>query len=261
MSAGQDADVPVHFSSRSQAPFAARHTYVDGWYVFAGHPADEPVQYSVLSHPPATAGRHAVPAALKSSTGHTMLMPLQTSALSQDPADGRQTVPSSLGMRVQVPNSGSSRQQSVFRFSERTARGSSSPPATAATTTHRAIPRDMRPSSRSARGAPSRFVKPCGSARRRARRAGASRPSQRSRRLARHGDKVVARRTPIAHGWPQRARPRRAALRVLVSTGRTDLTCTAIVNGGAWCWGDGSDGQLGNGSVVLSRIALRVSGL
>ena len=48
-----------------------------------------------------------------------------------------------------------------------------------------------------------------------------------------------------------------------ISTGNDnneDHTC-AIVNGGAWCWGDNQDGQLGNNSTTNSPVPVQVVGL
>ena len=48
---------------------------------------------------------------------------------------------------------------------------------------------------------------------------------------------------------------------VQASTGYASNTCAILDDGSAWCWGDNSDGQLGNGTTVASLVPARVSGL
>src|SRR5689334_10652579 len=56
-----------------------------------GQVADEPVQFSATSHTPAD-GRHTSVAGWKASAGQEAELPVQFSARSQKPADGRHTV-------------------------------------------------------------------------------------------------------------------------------------------------------------------------
>src|SRR5438046_2610848 len=135
-SGGHAAPEPVQFSATSQAPDTGRHSTVAGWNASAGHTVLVPVQFSATSQEPA-AGRqtapafpaacwqasldpshssvlhglpssvHAVPAALFASAGQLALDPVQFSAGSHSPPDGRQTVlggsKASAGQTVLVP--------------------------------------------------------------------------------------------------------------------------------------------------------------
>src|SRR5207245_1388309 len=122
MSAGQVVLVPVQFSSTSQGPAAARqtapglpagcwqasldpshssvlhglrssvHPVPAGALASAGHVALEPVQFSAGSHSPPD-GRQTAVAGLKASLGHVLLDPVHSSSRSQSPAEARQTVP------------------------------------------------------------------------------------------------------------------------------------------------------------------------
>jgi hypothetical protein len=121
-SAGQAALEPVHFSTASHSPAAARQVVPLATSESAGQVVDEPVQVSAMSHAPAEA-RHCVPAlpagcvqetlepshsstvhGLPSlvqlvpkpafeSAGHDVDTPLQVSWTSHSPAAERQTVP------------------------------------------------------------------------------------------------------------------------------------------------------------------------
>src|SRR2546425_761154 len=122
MSVGHVLLVPVQFSSTSQGPAAPRHVPpalpVGSWqgllppspssalpgfpssvqavpagsFASAGHVAVDPVQFSAGSHSPPD-GRQTVVAGLKASAGHVLLVPVQSSSRSQSPAEARQTVP------------------------------------------------------------------------------------------------------------------------------------------------------------------------
>ena len=121
-SAGQVVLVPVQFSSTSQTPVAARqtvpafpagcwqasfvpshssvlhglpssvHAVPAGSLASAGHVALEPVQFSAGSHSPPD-GRQTAVAGLKASLGHVLLDPVHSSSRSQSPAEARQTAP------------------------------------------------------------------------------------------------------------------------------------------------------------------------
>jgi len=68
------------------------HAVPAGSFASAGHVALDPVQFSAGSHSPPD-GRQVVVAGLKASFGHVLLVPLQSSSRSQSPAEARQTVP------------------------------------------------------------------------------------------------------------------------------------------------------------------------
>jgi len=61
-------------------------------FASTGQLAADPVQFSAGSHSPAD-GRHVVVAGSKASAGHTVLLPVHVSSTSQGPADARQTAP------------------------------------------------------------------------------------------------------------------------------------------------------------------------
>src|SRR5262249_12458137 len=115
-SSGQTGLMPSHFSGRSHAPCASRHTKPRGRLLsgqFAAEPVQKswtsqpsaslkephfcvfganrsvgqkklfPSQASAMSHPPATAGRHTVPAVAGSLSGQSLLALSQNSGLSQ----------------------------------------------------------------------------------------------------------------------------------------------------------------------------------
>src|SRR5207237_8048361 len=114
--------VPVHVSSASQPPAAARqgapawpagcwqalfvpshssvlhglpssvHAVPAGVLASAGQLAADPVQFSAGSHSPAD-GRQVVVAGSKVSAGHTVLVPVQLSATSHGPATARHVAP------------------------------------------------------------------------------------------------------------------------------------------------------------------------
>ncbi len=46
--------------------------------------------------------------------------------------------------------------------------------------------------------------------------------------------------------------------KVFVDAAQGDLACAVDTGGGAWCWGDGSSGALGNGGTASSMVATRV---
>src|SRR6185369_16848801 len=81
VSAGQLSDVPVHVSDVSQMPLAERQ--IDVLRELAGHDALAPLQTSAVSQTPADS-RHSVPVR-KPSTGHDLAVPLQLSLVSQTP--------------------------------------------------------------------------------------------------------------------------------------------------------------------------------
>src|SRR5439155_1324713 len=88
MSAGQVVLVPVQFSSTSQAPAAARQT-VPAFPAGCWQASFVPSHSSVLHGLPSSV--HAVPAGSLASAGHVALEPVQFSAGSHSPPDGRQT--------------------------------------------------------------------------------------------------------------------------------------------------------------------------
>jgi len=79
-SAGQDLDVPSHFSATSQLPAAARQIVVEDANPSVGQIPLVPVQLSATSHAPA-AGRHVTALVLKAST-QVLLVPKQWSPAS-----------------------------------------------------------------------------------------------------------------------------------------------------------------------------------
>src|SRR5439155_1064553 len=83
--------VPSHVSAVHTFPSSV-HAVPAAFFVSAGQPADDPVQFSAGSHSPAE-GRQIVLAGSKTSAGHTVVVPEQVSASSQGPAAGRQTAP------------------------------------------------------------------------------------------------------------------------------------------------------------------------
>jgi hypothetical protein len=90
-SAGQVPDVPVQFSAMSHCPASARQVVVDGektsTHVFA-----VPEHLSCALHaPPFTVPVQFVEADAKPFTGQALLLPVQFSATSQVPADARHT--------------------------------------------------------------------------------------------------------------------------------------------------------------------------
>ena len=121
-SAGQTVLDPVQVSARSHSPAVGRHVapaFPAGcWHaslepsqasvlhglpssvqlvpaaLFAstGQLAADPVQFSAGSHSPAD-GRQVVVAGSNASAGHTVLLPVHVSSTSQGPADARQTAP------------------------------------------------------------------------------------------------------------------------------------------------------------------------
>jgi len=121
-SAGHVVLDPVHVSASSHSPAGGRHTApalpAGCWqaslepshssvlhglpssvhavpaalFASAGQLAADPVQFSAGSHSPAD-GRHVVVAGSKASVGQTLLVPGQLSATSQGPAAARQVAP------------------------------------------------------------------------------------------------------------------------------------------------------------------------
>ena len=82
---------PSHSSVLQGFP-SLLHEVPAGLLASAGQLADDPVQFSAGSHSPAE-GRQTVLAGSKASAGHTVLAPLQVSSMSQGPAATRQTAP------------------------------------------------------------------------------------------------------------------------------------------------------------------------
>ena len=89
-SVGHVALAPVQFSGVSHTPADALHSVVAGTYVFAGQVA-LPVHVALFSQVPALR-LQTVPIDLNKSVGHDMLLPVQFSAMSHNPADALQTV-------------------------------------------------------------------------------------------------------------------------------------------------------------------------
>ncbi len=87
----QASEVPLHSSLLHGLPSSV-HAVPLGTFASAGQFALEPVQFSVASHS-STEARQTVVDDLNESTGHVVLVPVQTSATSQTPADGRHVVP------------------------------------------------------------------------------------------------------------------------------------------------------------------------
>src|SRR4029077_17799567 len=77
-------------SATSQIPAADRQTSV--LFASAGQSTLDPVQLSAGSQTPPE-GRHSVPAGTSASAGQSLLTPSQDSATSQTPAEDRHSVP------------------------------------------------------------------------------------------------------------------------------------------------------------------------
>jgi hypothetical protein len=91
--------VPSHWSFVQTFPSSVQ-TAALAFFASVGQAADEPVQFSAMSHSP-TDARQTVADARNPSVGQVNAVPLHVSATSQAPAEARQTVPAVRG--VQVP--------------------------------------------------------------------------------------------------------------------------------------------------------------
>jgi hypothetical protein len=96
----QVLDVPLQVSSASQPVFSVAHTNPAGRFPSAGQAADDPVQLSATSHPPAASARHSSELEANPSAGQVADDPVQVSSTSQTPAEIRQTVV--LGLNEQL---------------------------------------------------------------------------------------------------------------------------------------------------------------
>src|SRR5215813_11549534 len=86
LSACEGLEALSQLSSASQTPSPS----LSGWPVSAGQLALEPVQFSAMSQVPVE-GRQTVVGGARASAGQPLLTPSQLSAMSQTPAAGRQT--------------------------------------------------------------------------------------------------------------------------------------------------------------------------
>ncbi|MDD3986099.1 MAG: hypothetical protein PHY59_09580 [Methanobacterium sp.] len=85
--AGHEAEEPVHFSVISQTSVEALQIVEEELKAFAGHEAEEPVHFSVISQGPVES-LHTVKVELRASVGQAP--PLHTSLISHGPAEARQ---------------------------------------------------------------------------------------------------------------------------------------------------------------------------